>query len=218
HQRGFDHVTGQASILADQHPVTVVAAAKNQPHRLSNLERQFRRDRAVRPATDTVGTEIFSSHASPSPRHAAFTADDRLIASNLQKKRGVSAGMDLGRARRDCGAPKRLDLLFSLSITAGRCRLSDVDRIGGGKAVLETLFERVFELALTRLFAFALALVVELVLDGLFWNCHACFSLRSTRVALRVNNALGIAGVPHQGQRLGDWSSRVAVKSLFPDS
>src|SRR5262245_12903333 len=53
--------------------------------------------------------------------------------------------------RRRGGTPrKRLDLLFSL-IVGGRRRLSDVNRIGGGKAVLETLFERTLEPALAHL-------------------------------------------------------------------
>jgi hypothetical protein len=62
HQRGFDHVAGEAGILADQHAVTMIAATEGQPGRLPDLERQFRGDCAVGAAADTIGTEIFSIH------------------------------------------------------------------------------------------------------------------------------------------------------------
>src|SRR5262249_32076757 len=66
-QRGLDHVAGEARVLADEHAMTMVAAAKDQARSLPDLERQFRSDRPVGPAADAIGTEIFSSHVSPHP-------------------------------------------------------------------------------------------------------------------------------------------------------
>jgi hypothetical protein len=40
----------------------MVAAAKDQPGRLPDLERQLRRDHAVGTAADAVSAEIFSNH------------------------------------------------------------------------------------------------------------------------------------------------------------
>src|SRR6266576_1381188 len=76
-------------------------------------------------------------------------------------------------------------------------RLSDVDRIGRGKAVLETPFERALEPALTCLLAIALGLLVWLPLGGVFRICHTSVSLQAAHAwPLHVNNAPGVACVP----------------------
>src|SRR5215831_21158134 len=81
--------------------------------------------------------------------------------------------MAKGRRRPKAAEAFRGRSLFSLP--AGRGRLGDVDRIGGGKAVLETLFERPLEPAFADLLAVALGLVVEFLLhDGSLRNCHGC--------------------------------------------
>jgi hypothetical protein len=49
------------------------------------------------------------------------------------------------------------------SYRGGWGRLRHIDRIGGGKAVLETFFERPLELAFARGLPLALALVVALL-------------------------------------------------------
>src|SRR5258708_13843880 len=67
--------------------------------------------------------------------------------------------------------------LFLLSfplVARRRGRLGDIDRIGGGKAVLQALLERLLEPALLRLVAVPPALLVELVLGGIVWNPHRC--------------------------------------------
>ena len=75
HQRGFDHVAGEAGILTDEHAMTMLAAAKDQSRRLADLERQFRRNRPVGAAADAVGTEIFSNHRSPTPVKAELATE-----------------------------------------------------------------------------------------------------------------------------------------------
>src|SRR5262245_13732400 len=80
--------------------------------------------------------------------------------------------MAKGRCWPRVAAALRRGSLFSLP--AGGGRLGDVDRIGGGKAVLETLFERPLEPAFADP-PVALGLVVELFLhDGSLRNCHGC--------------------------------------------
>ena len=64
-QRVLDHVAGQARVLADQHAVAVVAVLEDEPDRLADLQREFRRDDAVGPAANAVGAEILASHQSP---------------------------------------------------------------------------------------------------------------------------------------------------------
>src|SRR5919197_4926537 len=97
--------------------------------------------------------------------------------------------MDKGRGTDMRGAPKRLVLLFSPGLARGH-RLSDVDRIGRGKAVVEPLLERALEPALARLLATTLGLVVGLPLGGVFRLCHVSLSLQAADARpLRVNNA-----------------------------
>ena len=78
-------------------------------------------------------------------------------------------------------------------------RLSDIDWIGRGKAVLETLFERALEPGLVRVLAIGLGLCVGLLLGGVFRICHALLQAASAR-RLRVNNAPGVACVPGWGR------------------
>ena len=102
--------------------------------------------------------------------------------------------MDKGRVRERRADRKRLDSLFSRLLAATGHGLRHVDRIGDGKAVLETLLQRALELAFTRLLAVALGfLLLEFVLhDALFRNCHAW----RAQALLRTNNALAGTGVP----------------------
>src|SRR5258708_36630057 len=77
-----------------------------------------------------------------------------------------------------------LIFLFSPLIAAGGGRLRHVNWIGGGKAVLETSFERPLEFAFAGVLPPALALVVALLLhDGVLRNGHGCFSLQGTHWA-----------------------------------
>ena len=64
-QGGFDHVAGQARVLADHHAVAVVAALEQEARRLPHLQGQFRRDDAVGAAADSVGAEMLACHADP---------------------------------------------------------------------------------------------------------------------------------------------------------
>ena len=61
-QRRLDHVAGQPGILADHHAMAMLAAAEHKAGRLSDLERQLRRDHAVGAAANAVGTEILANH------------------------------------------------------------------------------------------------------------------------------------------------------------
>ena len=58
----LDHVAGEARILADHHPVAVVAAPEREARGLSDLQRQIRRDHAVRESANAVRPEIFARH------------------------------------------------------------------------------------------------------------------------------------------------------------
>src|SRR5262245_7265084 len=112
--------------------------------------------------------------------------------------------MAKGRCWPRVAAALRRGSLFSLPASGGR--LGDVDRIGGGKAILETLFERPLEPAFADLLPVALGLVVELLLhNGSLRNCHGCppcerrtgHTGRGSR--RRANNAWDMAGVPASG-------------------
>src|SRR5215468_6311587 len=97
--------------------------------------------------------------------------------------------------------------LFSLP--AGGGRLGDVDRIGGGKAILETLFERPLEPAFADLLPVALGLVVELLLhDGSLRNCHGCPPCErrtghTGRAVVPITRGAWLA-FPYQGSRISD--------------
>ena len=45
--------------------MAMLAALKHEPGRLSDLERQFRRDQTIGTAPNPVGTEEFAAHMSP---------------------------------------------------------------------------------------------------------------------------------------------------------
>src|SRR5262249_45004865 len=84
-------------------------------------------------------------------------------------------------------------LLFSppIAIAAGGRRLRHVDRIGGGKAVLETLFERSLELAFAGVLPLALV-AARLLHDGLLRNGHGCSPCKRRKSSRhRANNARG---------------------------
>ena len=69
-QRRFDHVARQARILADHHPMPVVAALEQQSRRLADAKRQLRRDHAVGAAPDPVGAEVFARHVLARPHRS----------------------------------------------------------------------------------------------------------------------------------------------------
>src|SRR5262249_44658664 len=81
------------------------------------------------------------------------TLDDRSIGRIVQNKGGFSARMANSRGT---AAGSLVRNLLSLLVAAGRRRLRHVDRIGGGKAILEALFQRALEHALTCLLGLAL--------------------------------------------------------------
>src|SRR5215831_13106564 len=119
---------------------------------------------------------------------------------------------------RECGGPRwrRLVIfLFSplIVIAAGGRRLRHVDRIGGGKAVFETLFERSLELAFAGVLPLALALVVACLLhDGLLRNGHGCSPCRRRKSSRpRANNARRVPGVPWQGSAIGKISGQSSL-------
>ena len=59
-ERGLDHVARQTRILADHHPVAVIAALEQEPGRLADLERELGRDHAVGAAANAVRPEILA--------------------------------------------------------------------------------------------------------------------------------------------------------------
>jgi len=63
--RVFDHVAGQAGVLADHDPVAVVTALKRKACGLADLERELRRDQSVGAAPNPVRPEIFATHIVP---------------------------------------------------------------------------------------------------------------------------------------------------------
>src|SRR5262245_48816294 len=100
--------------------------------------------------------------------------------------------MAKGRCWPRVAAALRRGSLFSLPASGGR--LGDVDRIGGGKTVLETLFERPLEPAFADLLPIALGLVVELLLhDGSLRNCHGCSPCkrRTGRAIVQITRGCG---------------------------
>ena len=68
HHGVLDHVAGQTGVLADHHPVAVLAALEHQARGLPDFERQFRRDHAIGPAPNAIRPEILAAHATPHPR------------------------------------------------------------------------------------------------------------------------------------------------------
>ena len=62
-QGAFDHVARQARVLADHHPVAVLAAGEDAARRHAGLQRHFGRELGgVGAAADAVGAEIFAGH------------------------------------------------------------------------------------------------------------------------------------------------------------
>ena len=62
-QSGLDHIAGQTGILADHHPVAVLAALKHQARGLTDLERELGRDHAIGAPANAIGAEISTCHA-----------------------------------------------------------------------------------------------------------------------------------------------------------
>src|SRR5215475_14652145 len=112
--------------------------------------------------------------------------------------------MAKGRRRPKAAEAFRGRSLFSL--LAGWGRLGDVDRIGGGKAVLETLFERPLEPAFADLLPVALGLVVDLLLrDGSLRNCHGYSPCErhTGRTIVQITRGAWLP-FPYQGSRISD--------------
>jgi hypothetical protein len=61
-QRIFDHVAREPGVLANHHPMPMVAAAKGEPRRLPDLQGHIRRDPAVGPPPYAVGAKISVRH------------------------------------------------------------------------------------------------------------------------------------------------------------
>ena len=59
---GLDHVAGEPRVLADHDAMAMIAAAKGEAGRLTDLERQFRRDRAIGATANAVGAEVLADH------------------------------------------------------------------------------------------------------------------------------------------------------------
>ena len=72
-KRRLDHIAGEPRVLADHHPVTMLAAAKHQARRLADPQSEVRRDHAVCPAANAICAEILV-------RHGALTMCDEKYA------------------------------------------------------------------------------------------------------------------------------------------
>src|SRR5262249_48208187 len=144
---------GAPRILADQHAMAMIAAAKDQAGRLAHAQRQIRRNRRIGAAADAVRAEVFASHGPLSPVELLSPIIGQIDGQNLQKKHARFYLRQKQTAGAGAGGLVWLTvlLLFFLVALAGR-GLRDVDRIGSGKAVLEALFQRLFELAPLGLF------------------------------------------------------------------
>src|SRR5262245_43038577 len=97
-------------------------------------------------------------------------------ARNLQKRLSILARRINGHRPPGAGGLVNGPLaLWPLFLVSGRGRwLRHVDRVGGGKAVLEPLLQRLLEPALALLLAVALGLLAKPVLgDGFIRNSHA---------------------------------------------
>src|SRR5262249_58724450 len=83
-----------------------------------------------------------------------FNVDDRSIGRIVQNKGGFSARMANSRGT---AAGSLVRNLLSLLVAAGRRRLRHVDRIGGGEAILEALFQRTLVHVVTFILRLALS-------------------------------------------------------------
>ncbi len=66
-QRIFDHVAREPGVLADHHPMAVVAAAKGEPGRLAHFQRHVGGDLAVGPSPNAVGAKMPARHLAKFP-------------------------------------------------------------------------------------------------------------------------------------------------------
>ena len=75
HHGVLDHVAGQPRVLAEHHPVAVIAALEGQAGRHADLHRDFGGHwKCIGFATDAVRAEIFAGHLSSSPQSLALAA------------------------------------------------------------------------------------------------------------------------------------------------
>src|SRR5262249_13813591 len=115
--------------------------------------------------------------------------------------------MAKGRRRPKAAEAFRGRSLFSLP--AGRGRLGDGDRIGGGESVLQTLFEQTAEPAFSGPPPLALGLFGALPLpDGLLRSCHGCSPCErpTGRAIVQITHEAWRA-FPYQGSVTSDQSS-----------
>ena len=65
HHGIFDHVAGQAGVLADDDAMAMFTALKHEPCRLADLERQFWRNQTIGTPPNPVRTKIIAAHRTP---------------------------------------------------------------------------------------------------------------------------------------------------------
>ena len=75
-KRVLDHVAGQARVLADDHPVAVVAAMEHQSGSHADLQGELRRDRLVRAPANAVSPEMLACHVE---NHSPARSSGRLL-------------------------------------------------------------------------------------------------------------------------------------------
>ena len=76
-ERGFDHVAGEARVLADNHAMAVIAAREIAPRRHADAQGGFGgHRRRVRLAANAIGAEIFASSYRVPTRFFALRRSD----------------------------------------------------------------------------------------------------------------------------------------------
>ncbi len=87
-QGGLDHISGKPGILADEHAMAMVTAAKDQARCLPHLQGEFRRYGAIRAPANAVGTKMFPSHVHPVRRRSFFNEKNGRFKSRCCKDDG----------------------------------------------------------------------------------------------------------------------------------
>ena len=141
--------------------VAMVAAPEHQAGRLPDAQREFRRDHAVGAAANAVGAEIFARHVSPRPRwpQTLRTHDTAIQCLNSSKNMSNSflPGFILPATKSPASGSAGLMFrfvnealtvfaicaLWSYGADGGGC--VTLMRIGGRKAVLQTVLQRPLE-------------------------------------------------------------------------
>ena len=81
HHGVLDHVAGEPRVLADHHPVTVIAAAEDDAGGLADLQGEVGRDHAIGAPADAVGAEISAAHVVFRSRRARRQGRARFVGS-----------------------------------------------------------------------------------------------------------------------------------------